>query len=498
MNNSLLFLTLGLTLNTSAIYAQKTTLDKRKATQPNILFILTDDHASAAISAYGSKINQTPNIDRLANEGMRFDNVFCTNSICAPSRAVILSGRYSHLNGVTMWQGFNGTQPTLQGQLKKAGYYTALVGKWHLDNVPTHFDHWQVFNGQGEYFDPKFRTKKEGNNSCSVEAEDGSQKLSDANSRQFSIKGYATDIVTDESFKVLDARPKDSPFLLLLWHKAPHRNWLPPKKYEEWLKDEKLYEPETLYDDYNSRDFAKDAEMRMTDLRWKIDLKQDPEKLPSFASKKEEISYRYQLYIKDYLRCIRSVDDNVGRTLDYLDKNGLADNTIVIYAADQGFYLGENSWFDKRWMYDISCKMPFIVRYPAAIKPNSVNKDLIMNLDFAPTLLDFAQAPIDSDMQGASFKTMLKGEKAPQNWRKATYYRYYDPNEHRVEPHYGCRTDSYKILRFPRKMDYIELFDLTKDPQELKNIANDPAYADIKTDMLTQLEQLRKQYKDEN
>lgn len=441
------------------------------AAPPNILYIMADDHAAHAISAYGGKINQTPQIDRIAKEGMRFDQCLVTNSICTPSRAAILTGKYAHINGVPVFNRFDGSQPHLAKYLQKAGYHTGMIGKWHLGSDPTGFDYWNIFPGQGRYHDPVF-------------LEMGQKKTH---------KGYATDLVADFSIAFLEKRPKDKPFFLMCHHKAPHRPWQPDAKHAKQWENVQVPEPETFNDDYASRsDAAREATMRIDRDLQPFDVKQKPPAgLTGMALKK----WKYQRYMRDYLACISSVDDNVGRLLDYLDKNGLKDNTIVIYTSDQGFFLGEHNWFDKRFMYEESLKMPFLVRWPGTVKPGTVNKGMILNVDFAPTLLDAAGLPVPADMQGKSFQPLLKGE-TPKDWRTAMYYRYYHyPQDHRVQPHYGVRTERYKLIYF-NKIDQWELFDLKEDPRELKNVYRDPARADLVKKLKEEMIRLKKELKD--
>ena len=474
--------------------------------RPNIIFIMADDHAAQAISAYGSKINRTPNIDRLADEGMRFDNTFCTNSICAPSRAVILTGKHSHINGVRDNRArFDSTQQTLPKLLQQAGYQTAMIGKWHLKSQPTGFDYWNVLPGQGFYYNPVF-------------IEMGERKQ---------YTGYVTEIITDQVLQWLQRRDRSRPFFLMYHHKAPHRNWMPGSKHLALYRDTTLAEPPTLFDDYATRsDAARQQEMTIahhmfpaydlklppdpadsTDVKfWSTRFNRltpeqqalwrqayDPENqefLKNPPQGKDRVRYFYQRYIKDYLRCVASVDDNLGRLLDYLDEHGLTDNTIVIYTSDQGFYLGEHGWFDKRFMYEESLRMPFIVRYPREIRPGSVNRDLVQNLDFAPTLLDFAGVPIPVDMQGQSLRPLLQG-KTPPDWRRAIYYHYWEyPAWHMVKKHYGIRTGRYKLIHFYDDIDAWELYDLQRDPQELRNRIDDPDYAAIVRDLRNQLDHL--------
>jgi arylsulfatase A-like enzyme len=462
--------------------------------RPNILFIMSDDHASQAISSYSGRINQTPNIDRIAEEGARFDNCFCTNSICAPSRAVILTGKYNHLNGVrTLFDNFDGRQPHVAKLLKQAGYQTSLIGKWHLghggNSDPTGFDYWCVLPGQGEYHNPTFYDMGE--------------------EKQYT--GYVTDIITDMSIDWLEKRDKERPFMLMCHHKAPHRPWEPSEKYMTLYDDIDIPEPETLFDDYKTRsDAAKLAAMRISDHLTKTDVKQDP---PEELEGRELTSWYYQRYIKDYLRCIASIDESVGRILDYLDQEGIADNTIVIYTSDQGFFLGEHGWYDKRFMYEESLRMPFLVRYPKAIKPGTINKDMIVNTDFAPTFLDYAGLDVPEDMQGYSLRPIFEGN-TPDHWRQSMYYRYWmDKSGHSVAAHYGVRTHRYKLIcyyspgrfhdgEYPKGTENTrwpqwELFDLEKDKYELNNVYDDPNYADVVKELKEELERLQNEFKDD-
>ena len=445
----------------------------QKSERPNILYIMADDHAAHAISAYGSRINQTPNIDRIANDGMRFVNCFVVNSICTPSRAAILTGKYSHLNGVPVFNRFDGSQPTLAKYLQAAGYYTGMIGKWHLFSDPTGFDYWNILPGQGVYHNPVF-------------IEMGERKKH---------QGYVTDLIADFSIEFLKSRPKNKPFFLMCHHKAPHRLWQPDSKHARIYDAVDIPEPPTFNDDYRTRcDAAREATMRIDRDLTRTDLKQDPPPDLSGAALKH---WKYERYIKDYLACIAAVDDNVGRLLDYLDQSGLAENTIVIYTSDQGFFLGDHDWFDKRFMYEESLRMPFLIRYPGHIKSDTVNDGMILNVDFAPTLMEFAGLPIPSDIQGHSFTALLRGEK-PKDWRTAMYYRYYHyPQDHRVQPHYGIRTERYKLIYF-NKIDQWELFDLRKDPRELNNVYADKAYAETVKQLKDALYRLKKEVKDED
>ncbi len=461
-----------------------------KDRRPNILFIMSDDHAAHAMSCYGSRVNQTPNIDRIAKEGVRFENCFCTNAICAPSRAVILTGKYNHLSGVrTLTEHFDSRQQTFPKLLQQNGYQTAIVGKWHLghggNSDPSGFDYWNVLVGQGFYFDPKM-------------VEMGEEKV---------FPGYASDVITDLSLDWLAQRDKDRPFMLMCHHKAPHRPWQPDELHAHMYEDVDLPEPGTLFDDYATRaEAAREAKMRMEHLNAK-DLKVD---VPQGMTKEEETSWRYQRYIKDYLRCVASVDDNVGRLLDYLDAEGLTEDTIVIYTSDQGFFLGDHGWFDKRFMYEESLRMPFVVRYPREMEAGGVNRDMLLNLDFAPTFLDYAGVEAPSDMQGASLRPVFAG-KTPDDWRTSMYYRYWMhcDNDHNIYSHYGIRTERHKLIYYygealgapgardlPKAPEW-ELFDLEADPYELNNVYASPDHQDEVRALTEELAQLQAHFGDE-
>lgn len=454
--------------------------------RPNIVFVMSDDHAAHAIGAYGSRINRTPNLDRIAAEGMRFDNCFCTNSICAPSRASILTGTYNHVNGVTTLPAeYDARQPSFPGLLRGAGYQTAVVGKWHLGHGGIHdplgFDYWEVLPDQGEYYDPTFLT---------------------ANGSVNRI-GYATDLTTDLSLDWLESRDRDRPFCLLVHHKAPHRPWRPAPRHADLYTDEDVPEPSTLYDDYRSRSAAAaEAAMRVSTDLTERDLKVAPS---SANDERERAQWNYQRYIKDYMRCVAAIDENVGRLLDYLDASGLAEDTVVIYTSDQGFFLGDHGWYDKRFMYEESLRMPLLVRYPGQVSAGSECAQLAVNVDFAQTLLDLADVPAPVHMQGASLVPLLRGQ-APANWRTAVYYRYWEhlSEPHRVGAHLGVRTETHKLVCYyglgldqpgardePREPEW-ELFDLRADPNELHNRFDDPAYAAVRGDLLRQLVELQR------
>ena len=462
---------------------------------PNIIFIFTDDHSANAISAYGSVINETPNIDRLAREGMLFQNCFVTNSICAPSRATILTGTYNHINGqITNRETFDGSQLTFPKLLSEAGYETAMIGKWHLRSAPTGFDFWRVLIGQGPYYNPPIRS-----------ATDTVQ-----------YTGFTTEIITDLTMDWLNSgRDASKPFMLMYQHKAPHRRWEPGPDYLTMYDDVEIPEPPTLFDDYSGRSSAPTRQnMQISENLSARDLKITPptnlttEQLATweaaYGPKNDEIRqnpltgddltrWKYQRYIKDYLRSVAAVDDNIGRLLQYLDESGLAENTIVIYNSDQGWYLGEHGWYDKRWMYEESLRTPLIVRWPGHINAGSINTDFVSNLDFAATFLDLAGVTPPENMQGKSLKPMFLGE-TPSDWRTSHYYQYYEyPASHCVPRHYGVRTDRYKLIYF-YMLDEWELFDLETDPNELKSEYDNPEYADIVSDMKAELRRLRTVY----
>lgn len=482
--------------------------------RPNIIFIMSDDHAYQAISSYGFGLNHTPHIDKLANEGILFRSAFVNNSLCAPSRAAFLTGKYSNMNGIkgNGNEVFDGSQPTFPKLLQQAGYQTAIIGKWHLVSDPIGFDYWNILPGQGDYYNPDF-------------IDNGIKKR---------VNGYVTDLTTDFALQWMNQRDKTRPFCMLVWNKAPHRNWLPTLKYLHEFDSAKINIPPTFFDDYSTRTRAA-HEQKMQINKWmapNYDLKENfkvsepyqrldsnwvnifgrlsPEEQHSFevayttendAFKKANLSgkdlaiWKYERYMKDYLRCIQSVDDNVGRLMNYLKEKGLDKNTIVIYSSDQGFYLGEHGWFDKRFMYEQSFKTPLIIRWPAVIKPGSVSNDLVMNIDIAETLLNAAKVKIPSSMQGESMLPILEG-KHPNNWRKSVYYHYYESGgEHNVAKHVGVRTDRYKLIWYYENNEW-ELFDLLKDANELHNVYNKPEYKQIQNDLKKQLQQMEHTYKD--
>ncbi len=467
------------------------------ADRPNMVWIFSDDHSYQTIGAYGGrlqKLNPSPNIDRLAREGMRFDRAYVGNSICAPSRATLLTGKHSHKNGkIDNRVPFNQDQQQFQKILRKNGYQTAMIGKIHLPGKMQGFDYWEVLPGQGAYYNPAFIT------------EEGNTKY----------KGYVTEIITDKALDWMEnKRDKTKPFMLMIHHKAPHRNWQPAKREMERYADVEIPEPANLFDDYATRGAAAHGQAMEIDRHMRMggDLKVGGRyaKSSQYAARNAEfkknqpegrdlVKWKYQLYMKDYLRCIWSVDESIGRVLQAVEDQGLAKNTIVMYSSDQGFYMGEHGWFDKRFMYEESFRTPLIAYWPGKIKPGSVNTDLVQNIDFAETFLDLAGAPIPDDMQGKSLVPLLKG-KTPKDWRTSLYYHYYEyPGAHSVRRHEGVFTGRYKLIRFygtgvPDGEEW-ELFDLEKDPSEMKNIHGNPEYAGITKKLEKELDRLKKQYK---
>ena len=450
--------------------------------RPNILYIMSDDHAAPAMSCYGSRINKTPQLDRIATGGMRLDNCFCTNSICTPSRATVLTGTYSHVNGCRAFNPFDNRTPTFPRLLKAAGYHTGVVGKWHLHCEPAGFDSWSVLPGQGKYFDP-------------VLLEPGGRKV---------YEGYVTDVITDLALEFLRERPKDKPFCLLYHHKAPHDNFEYDDKHAHLYKDADIPEPDNLLDDYANRGEAVRRVTQKIGMRHTAYARQTKHLPPT-----ERKRACYQIYIKSYLRCVASIDDNVGRVLDYLQAEGLEEDTIVVYTSDQGFFLGEHGMYDKRFMYEESLRIPFVVRYPREIAPGGKSGAMVLNVDVAPTLLDYAGVPVPAEMQGRSARPVLRG-KTPEDWRGSMYYRYWLHLPHfRVAAHFGVRTHDHKLIYYygralgtpgARKQSTPpewELFDLRKDPREMKNVFADPAYAGVVQRLAGELKRLRKELGDE-
>lgn len=507
--------------------SKKKDLEKKNGTteKPNIVFIMSDDHAYQAISAYNNNLIETPNIDRIAKMGMLFTNASVTNSICAPSRATILTGKHSHLNGkIDNVSPFDTTNVTFPQLLQKAGYQTAMFGKLHFGNNPKGFDQFKILPGQGSYYNPDFITKNEG---------------------EIQVQGYVTDIITDMTLEWLKKeRVEEKPFMLMYLHKAPHRSWYMAERHMQEFTNKTFEEPETLFDDYEGMPAAKVAEMRINgDMGWAADSKLYPDVMDKLGLKeqigfdkrrfsnsyerldstqkanfdaayrpvaekfindfsnmteKEIAQWRYQRYMQDYLGTIKSVDENVGRVLDYLEANNLIENTIIVYTSDQGFYLGEHGWFDKRFVYDESFKTPLLVSWPNRIQPGSVSDELVQNLDFAQTFLEAAKVEQPEDMQGKSMLPVLTNDL--ENWnREAVYYHYYEhPSEHNVNRHYAVVTKDYKLIHYYFDLDYWELIDRKKDPLEQHNYYDDPAYATVKEALHQKLNQLREEYGDSN
>ena len=485
--------------------------------RPNIIFIMTDDHATQAMSCYGGNLIETPNMDRIADEGMRFDNCYATNALSGPSRACILTGKFSHKNGFTdNASTFDGSQLTFPKVMRENGYATGVVGKWHLISKPQGFDHWSILlgqNEQGNYYKPVFY-------------ENGTVVNED---------GYVTDVITDKAIEFIDDVHDEKPFMLMLHHKAPHRNWMPAPRHLGIFNDTVFPEPETLFDDYEGRgEAARSQDMNIEntlDDEWDLKLltreeilagdnrlhdvyirmpeevqhKWDSVYAPRIAEYRsgklqgdELVRWKYQQYMRDYLATAMSVDESIGRVMEYLEEIGELDNTVIVYTSDQGFFLGEHGWFDKRFMYEECLRMPFVIRYPKMIKAGSTSKAICMNVDFGPTFLDLAGIEVPSEMQGRSFRKVLeKKGRIPAGWREAAYYHYYEyPAEHSVKRHYGIRTSDCKLIHFYNDIDQWEMYDMKADPQEMRNVYDDPAYADKRAQMHRILEQVQQEYED--
>ena len=490
------------------------------AERPNILFLFSDDHAVKAISAYSgplANVAPTPNIDRLAREGAVFLNSFCANSICGPSRATILTGKHSHKNGfMRNGNNFDPGQWTVAKALRQDGYITAVIGKWHLKSNPVGFDYWEVFPGQGNYYNPVFIQM------------DGTRKR---------VEGYATDLTTDKALTWLGTRDKSKPFFLMCQHKAPHRTFAPALRHLGAFGDVEIPEPSNLFDDYANRsrtlaknemeidrhfDWAYDAKVRK-DERGDVKLpKPDRYGTPEYnrmtpAQKKkwdahfgprnqrfladfksgrlshqDIVRWKYRRYMRNYLSTVKAVDESVGRMLKHLDDNGLAENTIVIYSSDQGFYLGEHGWYDKRWMFEESLQMPFLIRWPGVISPGSRPKELIQNIDYAPTFLDIAGLDTPADVQGRSLMPVLKAGET-KDWRKSLYYAYYELGEHAVPRHFGVRTQRHKLMYFPQTDEW-NLFDLKHDPMEMKSVYAEPEYQKTREQLAAEFSRLRRHF----
>ena len=475
----------------------------------NIVYIMSDDHSYQTISAYDQRYIHTPNIDRLAHEGVRFTNSFVANSISGPSRACMLTGKHSHANGfIDNSTTFDSSQQTFPKILRENGYQTAMIGKWHLASEPTGFDHWEILVGQGEYYNPTF-------------IENGNKLVRE---------GYATNVITDRAINWIDnTRDENKPFCLFVHHKAPHRTWMPDTCDYDLFADVTFPIPETFYDGYEGREAAKKQKMSITeDMDLQYDLKMVDESVPTrFGGgmytpgsmneaqkaawdahyrpiiekfKKDKLSgkalaeWKYQEYMRDYLRVIASVDRNIGRLLQHLEEQGLLENTMIVYTSDQGFYMGEHGWFDKRFMYEESFRTPLLIRLPGG-KKGDVDQ-MVQNIDYAPTILDLAGIEKPADMHGESFLPLLRGEELP-DWRKSLYYHYYEyPDEHAVCKHYGVRTERYKLIHFYEDIDSWELFDLQEDPNELNNIYGKPGTENITRELKAEMLRLQELYDD--
>ena len=501
------------TQSTSSTSTEKS----EKSSKPNIIYIMSDDHAFQSISAYGSEISKvapTPNIDRLAETGVIFDRSYVTNSLCGPSRATMLTGKFGHKNGF-MQNGdlFDGSQQTLPKLLQKGGYQTAMIGKWHIKSLPTGFDYWDMLNDQGEYFNPDF-----------ISATD-----------TVKIEGYVTDIITDKSLAWLEkAKDGDKPFALWMHHKAPHRNWMPDLKYAAMYDSVTFPVPDNYFDDYKGRKAAGLQKMNIYkdmyeghDLKMSVAVGSDSlryDRWPHIFARltpeqraewdkiyrgkndamnaanlegKDMALWKYQRYMQDYHAVLKSVDVSIGRVIDYLEENNLRDNTIVIYTSDQGFFVGEHGWFDKRFMYEESSRTPLLISYPGHIPAKQLNHDLVQNIDYAPTLLDYAGLEIPEDIQGMSMKPLFEQGDEKAEWRDAIYYHYYEfPGFHSVRRQYGVRTDRYKLIKFYFRINEWELYDLEKDPKEMHNLYNDPEYVEVQKMMKTKLDELMVKYEE--
>ena len=492
--------------------------------RPNILFIMSDDHAWQAVSAYHHPVGElapTPQIDRIANEGMLFHNMYVANSLCGPSRACIMTGKFSHINGFRRnGDRFDGDQWTFPKVLRDNGYQTAVVGKWHLESEPQGFDFWQVLPGQGHYYNPDFITP------------DGTVRM----------EGYVSDVITDLALGWLDTISKDEPFLLMFQHKAPHREWLPAPEYLDLYHSVVFPEPANFFDDHSGMgQAARDAEMLISEhmgitsdnkihpdiekekniqpfLKWYENAyhnnldRMNPDQRARWeevygpineAFKNQSLAgdelthWKFQRYMQDYLACIKSVDDNVGRVLDYLDAHNLAENTIVVYTSDQGFYLGEHGWFDKRFMYEESFRTPMVVRYPALIEPGVETRLLTQNIDFAATFLELAGIEIPTEVQGVSMVPLFKDQGQSDAWRTSLYYHYYEyPGIHMAKRHVGVRTERYKLIYFYNDIEEWELYDLLEDPSEMNNVIADPAYQEILVSLKKELDSLQILYQE--
>ena len=459
--------------------------------RPNILLIMADDHAPAAFSTYGSKLNSTPNLDRIAAEGLRLDRCFCTNAICTPARASVHTGKYSHTTGIkTLNDVIDQTQETTVGMLlNDAGYQTAFVGKWHLGHGghsdPAGYDFWSVLPGQGKYHDPELTEM----------------------GKLITESGYVTDVLTDKALGWLANRDTERPFFLVCAHKAPHDPFQPNPKDRVLFADDPIPEPATFHDNYENRAAAAGMATEKVEL---MHLKNHvPDPVPAGLSAEEQKAWNYQSFIRNYLRCVASIDENAGRLLDFLDENELTDDTIVIYTSDHGFFLGDHGWYDKRFMYEESIRIPFLMRYPRAIRAGTVSDRIALNVDFAPTILDYAGAAVARDMQGRSLRPLAEGS-VPSDWRTSMYYRYWMHLAHfNIPAHYGIRTERHKLIYYYGEAlgsagaidastePEWELFDLVDDPQEMVNLYEDPAHSELIDGLKSQLKRLQKELGDE-
>ena len=488
--------------------------EKEAPKQYNIVYIMTDDHTAQMMSCYGSRFVETPNLDRIANDGVIFTNSFVANSLSGPSRACMLTGKHSHANGFTdnTTCVFDGSQQTMPKLLQKAGYQTAIIGKWHLISLPTGFDHWEIVPEQGDYYNPDFITMD--NDTIRKE-------------------GYLTNLITDMSIDWMEnQRDKEKPFCLFIHHKAIHRNWLPDLKDLPLYEDKTFPLPDNFYDDYEGRPAAAAQQMSIfKDMDLIYDNKMNradktsplKERYESYVGRlnpedrkiyddfyqpiiddfykknpqgKELAEWKYQRYMRDYAKVVKSLDENVGRVLDYLKEKGMLDNTLVVYTSDQGFYMGEHGWFDKRFMYEESMRTPLVMRLPKGFDRRGDITEMVQNIDYAPTFLELAGAEIPSDIQGVSLVPLLKGEH-PKDWRKALYYHFYEyPAEHMVKRHYGVRTDRYKLIHFYNDINWWELYDLQADPSEMHNLYGQPEYEPVVKELKEEMLKLQEQYND--
>lgn len=501
----------------AAVLSSCTGTKEVEQTKPlNIVYIMTDDHTRQMMSCYDNRHIETPNLDRIAENGVLFRNAYVANSISAPSRACLLTGKHSHKNGkIDNISSFDGSQQTVQQLLKQAGYQTAMIGKWHLDSEPTNFDYWEILPGQGHYYQPDFITPE----------------------GRVTHKGYVTDIITDLTIDWLEhGRDKEKPFVLFHHHKVAHRNWMADTAHLALYEDKTFELPANFYDDYEGRKAAAAQEMRIAsnhDMDLVNDLKMlrpgvktrlsdayingeyarlDSAQKAAFDAHYQPIidefyaanlqgnelaEWKYQRYMRDYAKTVKSLDENIGRLLEYLEESGLIDNTLIVYTSDQGFYMGEHGWFDKRFMYEESFSTPLIMRFPSSLKRKGNIKEMVQNIDFAPTMLDIAGVEIPSDIQGISLMPLLRNETSPENWRESLYYHYHEfPAEHMVKRHYGIRTERYKLIHFYHDIDTWELYDLQNDIQEMNNLYGKPEYDDVVKELKAQLKELQVKYDD--